>query len=635
MPTTENRQPTAAASGPAGRGFSVETSFRGLCGKTTLPMWLCESGTLRFLMLNEAAIELLGFGIVETAGMKLGELCLELDERRLLLGRPLRVALKSKRGEPCEVELHPNRTYFAGSDLLLLTAVPLGGMQVAEIKGREIEAYLQVAPVAVLVTDVRDRIRLWNGRSERLYGWPAAEVVGKNSREVLGIDELAFERASQTVRETGEWEGELAQRTKDGRAVTVQSRWTAVTDRAGRITAVVGVNADITEQKNLEAQYLRAQRVESIGTLTSGVAHDLNNILTPIMMSAGILKRRHQDQESQRLLGAIEGSAERGADIVRQVLTFARGVVGERMLLQPRHLINELARIVGQTFPKNIALHADAPRDLWMVLGDATQIHQILLNLCVNARDAMPQGGELHLIARNVVFGKEEVARHPDANPGPHILIEVRDTGTGISEDLLPKIFDPFFTTKEPGHGTGLGLATVRGLVRGHGGLLSVATKIGEGTAFQIYLPASPHGTVVLEQEQKGPIIQGRGEGVLVVDDEVTVRSIAARTLEANGYRVFLAEDGSDGLAVCMQRAGEIAAIITDVVMEEVDGVKFAETVRRHHPNIPIIVSSGRYTPEQRTVFQELGIDRFLDKPYKPEQLLLAVSGVLHPEQTG
>jgi PAS domain S-box-containing protein len=611
------------------RGFSIETCFRGLCGKSPVPMWICDAGSLEFLDANEAAVELLGYSGHDYRRMTVSDICAEVDPRRLAIGRPIQARMKAKRGVGAVLELRASRSYFGGRDAMLITGSSKGMAVAMEERMGDLERIVSLVQVALIVMDVDNRVILWNKRAEMLYGWAAAEAIGRTLPEVVLVDEALFEKASETVREVGEWEGEMMQKTHDGREVAVRSRWTLIAGSGGSIKAILVANIDITDQKNLEAQYLRAQRLESIGTLASGIAHDLNNILTPILMSTGILQRRHQDGESQKLLGAIEGSAERGADIVRQVLTFARGVAGERMLLQPRHIINELAKILGQTFPKDITIKSDLPRDLWMIPGDATQLHQILLNLCVNSRDAMPNGGNLHLAAKNVVFGREEIALHPEANPGPHVEISVRDTGGGIPEDVLPRIFEPFFTTKEQGKGTGLGLATVRGLVKSHAGTLSVESRPGQGTKFLIYLPASPHGTAALDEKKNVEIKRGNGEAILVVDDELAVRSIAARTLEANGYRVFLAEDGSDGLTLLMQRPGEIDVVITDVVMEQVNGLRLAETLRRRSPNVPIIVSSGQYTAEQRAVFQKLAVEAFLDKPYRPEQLLQTVSSVI------
>jgi PAS domain S-box-containing protein len=593
-------------------------------------MWVCDARTLDFLGANDAAVELLGYGLHEYPQMKVADIFGTVDPGRLSLGRPADVVVRAKRGQGASLCLRASRSFFGGRDTLLLVGTPKEAVPGSEDRLRDLESILALVQVALVVMDVNGRVILWNKRAELLYGWAPPEAIGRPFSDLVAQDPSLFEKAGETVRETGEWEGEMIQKTHDGREVAVKSRWSLVPGVGGSIRAILIANLDITDQKNLEAQYLRAQRLESIGTLASGIAHDLNNILTPILMSTGILRRRHQDTESQKLLAAIEGSAERGADIVRQVLTFARGVAGERMLLQPRHVVNELAKILGQTFPKDITIKTDLPRDLWMIPGDATQLHQILLNLCVNARDAMPEGGELHIAARNLTFGRDEIASHPEANPGPYVELSVRDTGGGIPDEVLPKIFDPFFTTKEAGKGTGLGLATVRGLVKGHDGTMSVESRQGHGATFSVFLPASPHGTANLDGS-KAPqeIARGNGEAILVVDDEVAVRSIAARTLEANGYRVFLAEDGSDGLTLLMQRPGEIDLVITDVVMEQVNGLRLAETLRRRSPEVPIIVSSGQYTPEQRAIFQKLKVEGFLDKPYKPEQLLLSVSTVL------
>jgi CheY-like chemotaxis protein len=344
----------------------------------------------------------------------------------------------------------------------------------------------------------------------------------------------------------------------------------------------------------------------------------------------GILRTRSIDSESMKLITAIEGSAERGAGIVRQVLTFARGVAGERMLLQPRHLVNELVKILSQTFPKNISVRTKMPRDLWMMSGDATQIHQVLLNLCVNARDSMPDGGSIIIGADNVMLDSSSTAISPFAKPGPHIVLQVTDTGTGIPPEVVQRIYDPFFTTKDPGKGTGLGLSTARGIVKNHNGFITIETGMGEGTTFKVFLPANITGSPGIEKPDAPPIPAGSGEIVLVVDDETPVRNIATRTLESHGYQVITAEDGSDALAIYFQQRTEINLVLTDFTMEQMDGLQLVRALRRLNPNVRIIVSSGQLNDENHAAFQTHGVHTFLDKPYKPEQMLQAVHDELH-----
>jgi signal transduction histidine kinase/CheY-like chemotaxis protein len=435
---------------------------------------------------------------------------------------------------------------------------------------------------------------------------------------------------------TGAWSGQLRHQNKAGAEVIVNSRWTLVRDDKGLPKSALVINTDVTETRKLESQFLRAQRLESIGTLASGIAHDLNNILSPILMSAGILRRDITDPDNQKMLDIIEGSAERGAGIVKQVLTFARGVDGERVQLQAKHLISELAKIMAQTFPRNIDIQPQFPPDLWTVTGDATQLHQVLLNLCVNARDAMPKGGTLTVSSENLVIDQHFASMNPGAQLGPHVALRVADTGSGMSAETMDKIFDPFFTTKEVGKGTGLGLATVIGIVKSHNGFLTVQSEVGVGTTFSVFLPASREA-----QEAKATdavetaITTGNGELILVVDDEAPIREALVRTLSAHGYRAYTAEDGSDALALYFQRRGEISVVLTDVSMAQMDGVSLVRSLRRVDPKAKIIVSSGHLQKEMITVLSGLGVKTFLNKPYTADKLIRAVQATLKEEPHG
>jgi CheY-like chemotaxis protein len=335
--------------------------------------------------------------------------------------------------------------------------------------------------------------------------------------------------------------------------------------------------------------------------------------------------------DTLKMLSIIEGSAERGAGIVKQVLTFARGVEGERVLLQLKHLVSELAKVMAQTFPRNIDIQTHFPADLWTVMGDATQLHQVLLNLCVNARDAMPQGGSIRLNAENVNIDQHFASMNPGAQLGPHVVLRASDTGTGISPETMEKIFDPFFTTKEVGKGTGLGLATVVGIVKSHGGFLTVQSELGVGTTFSVFLPASQEKSDDAAKEEE-PIARGNGELVLVVDDEPPIREALVRTLTANNYRVYTAEDGSDALALYFQRRTEISMVITDISMGQMDGVQLVRSLRKVDPKVRVIVSSGHLQKENVVVLEGLGVKAFLDKPYTADKLLRAVQQVLKAE---
>ena len=301
--------------------------------------------------------------------------------------------------------------------------------------------------------------------------------------------------------------------TKSGRKLVVMSHWTLIRDEELRPKAFLVIDTDVTEQKKLEAHFLRAQRMESLGTLASGVAHDLNNVLAPILMTASLLRDGCTDPATQKLLCSVESNAERSTDILRQLLVFGRGLEVERVLLNPRHLVKEMEKIIGETFPKNIRLHATIgffPH--WPVFANATQIQQVLINLCINARDAMPEGGDLSLGAENQMVDENVVIVTPGATPGPHVVLKIRDTAAAFPPQVLDRIFEPFFTTKKLGKGTGLGLSTVLGIAKGHGGFITVDSQMGRGTEFSVFFPATTTQNSQQSAPPKGEAPRGGGE---------------------------------------------------------------------------------------------------------------------------
>ncbi|MCC5808290.1 MAG: PAS domain S-box protein [Opitutales bacterium] len=499
----------------------------------------------------------------------------------------------------------------------------------SEARLAEQAALLDKANDAILTRDLDHTILFWNDGAERLYGWTAAEAVGRSIMELLYQEPSDFLAATKSVLETGEWRGEIRQYTKAGTRVVVAGRWTLVRDSFGRPKSILAINSDVTDRKKLEQQFLRAQRMESIGTLAGGIAHDLNNVLSPIMMAMDLLKLRIDDPGALDLLENIRKSARRGADMVSQVLSFARGMEGRRIEVQVRHIVSDIENILGETFPKNITVRTRYPKDLWTVDGDPTQIHQVLLNLCVNARDAMPEGGDLRIAAGNIVVDEQYASMNFEASEGPHVRIEVEDTGTGIPPEVIEKIFDPFFTTKEIGKGTGLGLSTALTIVKSHGGFMRVYSDPGVGTRFRFYLPASAESTNGDEHEEEEELPRGNGETVLVVDDEASVRQITRQTLVAFGYKVLLAADGAEGVAVYAPRREEIDVVLTDIMMPVMDGPSMIRVLRRLNPDVRVIAASGMAANGRMARAADAGVEHFLPKPYSADILLRSIRDVL------
>jgi len=501
----------------------------------------------------------------------------------------------------------------------------------SEEKIREQAALLNITTDAILVRGQNNQILFWNQGAERLYGWKAEEALGKNANELLYHQSShQVTKILETLTNVGEWQGELHQVTKTGRKIIVESRWTLVRDDATKPNSILTVNTDITERKKLENQFLRTQRLESLGTLAGGIAHDLNNVLAPIMMAVQLLQVKSIDDHSQRLMSIIETNVKRGADLVKQVLSFARGIEGERAEIQIGHLVLELKKILSETFPKSINIQADIQiNDLWVLYGDATQLYQVLMNLCVNARDAMPESGTLSISAKNIVLDEHLLPIHPDAKVGSYIMIQVADTGTGITPEVLENIFEPFFTTKEVGKGTGLGLSTAIGIIKSHGGFMNVYSEINKGTEFQIYLPATKTTTTQNQQDHPWKLLKGHGELILVVDDEAAICEVAKVSLESFGYRVLAAKDGIEAIALYTQHLNEIKVVILDMMMPSMDGTTTIQILQKINPQVNIVVASGLMSNEKATKISAFGIKTLLQKPYTTEQVLKVIHQVL------
>jgi two-component system cell cycle sensor histidine kinase/response regulator CckA len=479
----------------------------------------------------------------------------------------------------------------------------------------------------------------WNDGFLTTFGFVVGEIEPSVAAWVSLIHPEESERVVTSIRRAidqgaASWSGEYRFERKDHSYVLVQDRGYIIRNADGLAVRMVGGMRDLTEQKTREAQFVRAQRMESIGTLAGGIAHDLNNVLSPIMMSIELLQcDSTADPKRHNILDTIQTCCHRGADLVRQVLSFARGVNGERGPVNFRHLISELESIFTQTFPRNIQVWKDVSSEIWPVMGDSSQLHQVLLNLGVNARDAMPQGGTLALTAVNLMLSGEFTEASGEKRtvaPGPYVRLQVSDTGLGIPAAIRERMFEPFFTTKEVGKGTGLGLATVQIVVKGHGGFITVDSEIGKGSTFTIYLPAEPDHAMAIPSNQFGANLpRGQDELVLVVDDEFSIRHITQQTLEAFGYRVITASNGAEAVSVYAQQSPRIALVLTDMMMPVMDGASTIQALRRINPFVRIIAASGLEAEENGPQFPALRGYDSLPKPYTAQTLLTLIREVL------
>ena len=498
----------------------------------------------------------------------------------------------------------------------------------AELESERLASIVASSDDAIIGKNLSSIITSWNRGAQKIFGFTAEEMVGASIRRIIPLDRQAEEDHIITNVSRGDSveHFETIRVTKDGRLIDVSVTASPIRDASDAVIGLSTVARDISERKKLEQQFLRAQRMESIGTLAGGIAHDLNNVLGPIMLSLELLKMSFPDEASQELIGIIEGSARHGSEMVRQVLSFARGVEGQRLNIDVADLVHDIEKITKDTFLKHITVRTSVPPDRWSVIGDPTQLHQVLLNLCVNARDAMPGGGQLIITAENVTIDAHYADVNLDAKAGPFVVFRVEDSGAGIRPDILDRIFDPFFTTKEVGKGTGLGLSTSMAIVKSHGGFIRAYSEIGRGSKFNVYIPARAAAT----KDVGVPVTElprGRGELVLVVDDEPAVRQITQQTLEAFGYRVLVAVDGADAVAVYARRSDDIAVVLTDMMMPVMDGPSTIRVLRKMNPAVRIIAASGL---DANAHGVGLGISHFLPKPYAADRLLTTLRAAIN-----
>ena len=503
--------------------------------------------------------------------------------------------------------------------------------QAAEEKIRQQAALIHVTPDAMILCTLKGQVLSWNKAAQTLYGYSAEEAIGMNVHDIMSPENAdKYAEADKALLAKGEWRGEMRQVSRDGTQFPIDSRWILMRDQHDNPASMMIINTDVTEKKKLEQQFLRAERMQSIGTLAGGIAHDLNNVLAPIILAIPALRRRVADDNGKLMVDSIEVSAKRGASIIKQMLSFSRGFEGERTIVQLKHLMTEFESFLQSTFPRTIQFKRTSVKSPWLISGDLTQLYQVLMNLCLNARDAMPHGGTLSLSLENVVLDDMHAKSNIDAHPGPYVVLTVSDTGVGIPEDIQHKIYEPFFTTKEVGKGTGLGLSTVIGIIKGHGGFINLYSELGKGTTFRVYLPAL-EGTDVQEEKEKAPEIPlGNGELILVVDDEASVREVHRSTLESFGYKVATASDGTEAVSMCARGDQKISLVLTDVMMPHMDGIATIRALRQLNPGLKFIVASGLVDQEKAYAIASMGKIPFLQKPYSSEQLLETISNVLN-----
>jgi two-component system, cell cycle sensor histidine kinase and response regulator CckA len=481
---------------------------------------------------------------------------------------------------------------------------------------------------AIVLSSIEGQLKYWNRSAKKIYGCLEPAEISPQAVDFRDrFEDPHYQAAIDLTLDRGEWTGERQFLTKVGKNITVTSRFYLIAETNGSVQSILQIDTDITKYKLLERQFLRAQRLENLGTLASGIAHDLNNILTPIVAITELLPLRlkNLDERTQKLLATLAENSKRGRELVAQILTFARGGDGEHTILQPRHLLAEVVQIARQTFPRSIEISLQIENsNLWTLSADSTQLHQVLINLCVNARDAMPEGGELTIKAENIILTDEYTKLHPDAHGGAYVAITVADTGIGIQPELLGRIFEPFFTTKPLGKGTGLGLSTVQTIVHNHQGFVDISSQVNQGTQFRFYLPANDRLEPV-QVESSLPTLTGKGELILIVDDEPSIREILGDTIESYDYHSITARDSHQAIELYRQHHHEIHTILLDYMMP---GGNPDHTIAQFHsidPHVRVIIMSGLSADEIAAESHGEPATSFLAKPFSTQDLLHAL----------
>lgn len=569
----------------------------------------------RFHQHHQRQIEQFGQGVVQTRRM----------------GAQRTVFARRKSGEEFPIEASISQTVGPGGRIYSAIVRDVTEAVRHRQQIQEQSQMLDQVSDAVSVIDVHGRITYWNRAAERLFGWTAKEAIGQHAVELLYRgDPALLQEIDHSTRETHAWSGELTKANRAGKLILVEHRRTELRNESEQVRGFLCLDINITDRRKRERAERRSQRLEAIGTLAGGIAHDLNNVLTPIMMGSKLLSTGRTLGNRQELLETILASAERGAALIQQLLAFAGGVRGDRHPVVMQDLITETRKLLEHTFTKSVRLDVCTEVNLPPVWGDTTELSQVLMNLCINARDAMPDGGQLTIEAAALHLNGTAQQLHPDAHPGPYVVLTVADTGCGIPAEMLDRIFDPFFTTKDFGKGTGLGLATVQGIVKSHGGFIMVYSEPGIGSKFAIYLPA------VVTQAMAPSAIPAAGDGgggggrwILLVDDEQTILTTTAAALEAMGYRVVTAKEGAAAIARVTEHRHEFAAVLLDMMMPGMDGLQTLSVLQRIAPELPVIASSGLRTAQREQEAREQGACAFLPKPYSDEQLQSTLAAVL------
>ncbi len=512
-----------------------------------------------------------------------------------------------------------------------ITSRKLAELERSRLLGR-LQLQIERMPLAYLLSDSNFCYSRWNPAAERMFGFAEAEVLGRHPFDVM-VPPQSQSWMSDTFEQVRagsmDAHGECEIRTREGHIIICEWHNTPLYEESGEFIGLLSLAQDITNRKNLEGQLQQSQKMEAVGRLAGGIAHDFNNLLTVINgYSEALLQQVGLEPAVRELVGPINEAGEKAAALTRQLLSFSRQTIMQPRVLDLNTIVTDTGKMLRRLIGEDVLFNTVLAPDLHRVRVDPGQLDQVLMNLALNARDAMPSGGWLTLETSNVILSGDYVAKHPDCKPGPHVMLAMSDTGSGMADEIRERIFEPFFTTKGIGKGSGLGLAIVFGIVQQSGGCIHVYSEPGQGTTFKIYLPAV--SDAVLPDVSSDPASSlGGGETVLLVEDEEEVRVLAARSLQDRGYQLLTAVDGQDAVAVMQTYENDIDLILTDVVMPNLSGRELVELFRQRFPRAGVIFMSG-YTDDAVLRHGLLTADAaFIQKPYTPSSLAAKVRAVL------
>ena len=609
----------------------------------------------RYLYVNEGFSRLTGYSQEESLGKTVFELGLYVDSR----DRERLVKALKEQGRVDGIELRyrmrDGRILYAllsgklfrykGQDCLFtvtkdITPIKEAEKKIQDSEQRYRELFDSVSDL-IYTQDLEGRFLSANKTMTTLFGYKPEEFIGRKAPEFMKpeLRPLFETEYLARLKKTGHYEGASSYFTKDGRKVYLEYRSNLIRPEKGE-PYISGVARDITERilaqreiKKLERQILQAQKMEAVGTLAGGIAHDFNNLLQAILGYTQILLMgKDKDDPDVSNLRQIEMAAERARELTQQLLAFSRKVKSELRPVNLNQEVRQVEKLLRRTIPRMIDIEVHLGDELRVINADPAQLEQVMMNLCVNARDAMPEGGRLVIETENVVLDEGYCREHLGAKPGEYVLLTISDTGCGMDKETLEHIFEPFFTTKDKDRGTGLGLAMVYGIVKNHGGYIMCYSEPGEGTTFKIYFPVLGEGAevhVLEEEEGEEVVLEGEGERILLVDDEGAIRELGKEILERFGYEVLLAGDGEEAVEIYRDRGGEISLVIMDYVMPGMGGRRCLEEILKVDPEAKVIIASGYSINGPTKEALKVGAKAFINKPYDLRQMLKVVKEVL------